>query len=47
MADPDENLSRRLKSYINDFSENVREIFHCFRCDDAIRILGMLKEVMG
>ena len=33
------NLARRLKSYINGFSENVREIFHRFRFDDAIRIL--------
>ena len=39
LLDDDANLSRRLKSYINGFSENVREIFHRFRFDDAIRIL--------
>jgi type I restriction enzyme M protein len=39
LLDDDANLARRLKSYINGFSENVREIFHRFRFDDAIRIL--------
>ncbi|MEI8037314.1 MAG: class I SAM-dependent DNA methyltransferase [Verrucomicrobiota bacterium] len=39
LLDDDANLTRRLKSYINGFSENVREIFHRFRFDDAIRIL--------
>lgn len=39
LLDDDGNLARRLKSYINGFSENVREIFHRFRFDDAIRIL--------
>lgn len=39
LLDDDANVSRRLKSYINGFSENVREIFHRFRFDDAIRIL--------
>jgi hypothetical protein len=34
--DDDANVARRLKSYINGFSENVREIFHRFRFDDAI-----------
>jgi type I restriction enzyme M protein len=39
LLDDDANVARRLKSYINGFSENVREIFHRFRFDDAIRIL--------
>jgi type I restriction enzyme M protein len=39
LLDDDANLARRLKSYINGFSENVREIFLRFRFDDAIRIL--------
>ena len=39
LLDDDANLTRNLKSYINGFSENVREIFHRFRFDDAIRIL--------
>ena len=39
LLDDDASLTRNLKSYINGFSENVREIFQRFRFDDAIRIL--------
>jgi len=39
LLDDDANLTRNLRSYINGFSDNVREIFTRFRFDDAIRIL--------